>query len=216
MKAESQSRLGAVLEEPCLVQAAVTELMKQHSVEAIAIKAVEGKISVATIGRAAGSGVAERIQEALAKVQGDSTAQRCRLLQADPSCARCEQPGAPRPQAGFTVTESAGAVTVARIRCPTVPKFWRWRDFPLPKIEPRQVSVPEAESDLNEWKAQAVAAGLCALFGLAGYFTPQPPWAVPLYAISCLAGAWFAAQEAYAKIRVRTLDIHFLLSLIHI
>ena len=39
MKAESQSRLGAVLEEPCLVQAAVTELMKQHAVEAIAIKA---------------------------------------------------------------------------------------------------------------------------------------------------------------------------------
>ena len=211
MKAESQSRLGAVLEAPCLVQAAVAELAKHHSVEAIAIKAMEGKISVATIGRAADFSVAERIQEALAKVQGDSTAQRCRLLQADPSCARCEQPGAPRPQAGFTVTESAGAVTVARIRCPTVPKFWRWRDFPLPKIEPRQVSVPEAESDLNEWKAQAVAAGLCALFGLAGYFTPQPPWAVPLYAISCLAGAWFAAQEAYAKIRVRTLDIHFLM-----
>ena len=211
MKAEPQSRLGAMLEAPCLVQAAVTELVKQHAVEAIAIKAVEGKISVATIGRAANSGVAERIQEALAKVQGDSTAERCQLLQADPSCARCEQPGASRPQAGFTVTESAGAVTVARIRCPTVPKFWRWRDFPLPKIEPRQVSVPEAESDLNEWKAQAVAAGLCALFGLAGYFTPQPAWAVSLYAISCLAGAWFAAQEAYAKIRVRTLDIHFLM-----
>ena len=211
MKAEPQSRLGAMLEAPCLVQAAVAELAKHHSVEAIAIKAMEGKISVATIGRAADFGVAERIQGALAKVQGDSTAQRCRLLQADPSCARCEQPGAPRPQAGFTVTESAGAVTVARIRCPTVPKFWRWRDFPLPKIEPRQVSVPEAESDLNEWKAQAVAAGLCALFGLAGYFTPQPAWAVSLYAISCLAGAWFAAQEAYAKIRVRTLDIHFLM-----
>ena len=211
MKAEPQSRLGAMLEAPCLVQAAVAELAKHHSVEAIAIKAMEGKISVATIGRAADFGVAERIQGALAKVQGDSTAQRCRLLQADPSCARCEQPGASRPQAGFTVTESAGAVTVARIRCPTVPKFWRWRDFPLPKIEPRQVSVPEAESDLNEWKAQAVAAGLCALFGLAGYFTPQPAWAVSLYAISCLAGAWFAAQEAYAKIRVRTLDIHFLM-----
>ena len=211
MKAEPQSRLGAMLEAPCLVQAAVAELAKHHSVEAIAIKAMEGKISVATIGRAADFGVAERIQGVLAKVQGDSTAQRCRLLQADPSCARCEQPGAPRPQAGFTVTESAGAVTVARIRCPTVPKFWRWRDFPLPKIEPRQVSVPEAESDLNEWKAQAVAAGLCALFGLAGYFTPQPAWAVSLYAISCLAGAWFAAQEAYAKIRVRTLDIHFLM-----
>ncbi len=211
MKAESQSRLGAVLEAPCLVQAAVAELVKHHSVEAIAIKAVEGKISVATIGRAADSGVPERIHEALAKVQGDSTAERCQLLQADPSCARCEHPLAPRPQAGFTVTESAGAVTVARVHCPTAPKFWRWRDFPLPKIEPRQVSVPEDESDLNEWKAQAVAAGLCALFGLAGYFTPQPVWSVPLYAMACLAGAWFAAQEAFGRLRTWTLDVHFLM-----
>ena len=80
------------MEAPCLVQAAVAELAKHHSVEAIAIKAVEGKISVATIGRAADSGVAEGIQEALAKVQADSSAERCRLLQADPSCARCEHP----------------------------------------------------------------------------------------------------------------------------
>ena len=52
MKSESQTQLGAVMEAPCLVQAAATELAKHHSVEAIAIKAVEGKISVATIGRA--------------------------------------------------------------------------------------------------------------------------------------------------------------------
>ena len=211
MKSASQTRRGAVLEAPCLVQAAVAELVKHHSVEAIAIKAVEGKISVATIGQAADSGAAEGIQAALAKAQADSTAERCRLLQADPNCARCGHPVAPMHQAGFTVTESAGAVTVARVRCPTVPKFWRWRDFPLPKIEPRQVSVPEDESDLDEWKAQAVAAGVCAVFGLAGYFTPQASWSVALYAISCIAGAWFAAQEAYAKIRVRTLDVHFLM-----
>jgi len=37
------------------------------------------------------------------------------------------------------------------------------------------------------------------------------PHPYPYYAISCIAGAWFAAQEAYAKIRVRTLDIHFLM-----
>jgi Zn2+/Cd2+-exporting ATPase len=34
---------------------------------------------------------------------------------------------------------------------------------------------------------------------------------VLLYLISCVAGAWFAAQEAYDKIRVRTLDVHFLM-----
>ena len=31
------------------------------------------------------------------------------------------------------------------------------------------------------------------------------------YAISCLAGAWFAAQEAFEKLRTWTLDVHFLM-----
>ena len=74
-----------------------------------------------------------------------------------------------------------------------------------------KVNVPEDESDLNEWKSQAVAAGLCAGFGLAGYFTPQPTWSVACYVISCLAGAWFAAQEAFEKLRTWTLDVHFLM-----
>jgi Cd2+/Zn2+-exporting ATPase len=124
---------------------------------------------------------------------------------------RLQHPLEPIRQKGFTVTESGGTVTVARVRCPTAPKFWHWRDFPLPKLVPRQISVPEDESDLNEWRAQAVAAGLCALFGLAGYFTPQPSWSVPFYAVACLAGAWFAAQEAFAKLRTWTLDVHFLM-----
>jgi Cd2+/Zn2+-exporting ATPase len=211
MKSEPQIQSGTVTEDPCLVHAAAMELAKNPSVEAISIKAVEGKISVATIGRVSDSGVAERIQESLAKAQNVRSAQRCRLLQAEPGCAPCEHPLGPIQQLGFTVTESGGAVTVARVRCPTAPKFWRWRDFPLPRIEPRQIHIPEEEDDLNEWKARAVAAGLCALFGLAGYLTPQPVWSVLLYLISCGAGAWFAAQEAYHKIRVRTLDVHFLM-----
>jgi Cd2+/Zn2+-exporting ATPase len=210
MKSEPQTQLGTVMEDQCLVRAAATELAKNPSVEAISIKAVEGKISVATIGRVSDTGVAERIQESLAKV-GARSAQQCRLLQAEAGCAQCEHPIEPIRQLGFTVTDSGGAVTVARVRCPTAPKFWRWRDFPLPRIAPRQINIPEEESDLNEWKAQAAAAGLCALFGLAGWFTPRAPWSVPLFVAAYIAGGWFAAQEAYDKIRVRTLDVHFLM-----
>ncbi len=197
--------------DPCLVHAAATELMKNRSVEAISIKTAEGKISVATIGRVSDKGVAEQIQRSLAEVRDARASQRCRLLQAEPDCTRCEHSLEPIQQQGFTVTDGGGAVTVARVRCPTVPKFWRWRDFPLPKIEPRQVSLPEDESDLNEWKAQAVAAGLCAIFGLAGYFTPQPMWSVPFYVVAYFAGGWFAAREAFGKIRTWTLDVHFLM-----
>lgn len=211
MKLASQTQLGHGLEAQCLIETAATELLKHPSVEAISIQAQAGRISVATIGRVKDAGIAERIQEALAKVRTDAATGRCGLLQADPSCAECEPKLAPIRQQGLTITESGGAVTVARVRCPTAPKFWRWRDFPLPKIEPRQVSIPEDESDLNEWKAQAVAAGLCAGFGLAGYFTPQPTWSVACYMISCLAGAWFAAKEAFEKLRTWTLDVHFLM-----
>lgn len=199
------------MEGACLVHAAATELARNRSVEAICIKAGEGKISFATIGCVSDSSIAERIQESLVKVQADSAAERCRLLQSEPGCARCEHPLEPIRKQGFTVTENEGTVTVARVRCPTVPKFWRWRDFPFPRIVPRQVSLPEDEADLNEWKAQAVAAGLCAVFGLAGYFTPTPAWSVPLYVVSFLAGGWFAAQQAFAKIRARILDVHFLM-----
>jgi Cd2+/Zn2+-exporting ATPase len=211
MKSKYQTQPGTVMEKACFVDAAATELTRNHSVEAISIKTREDKMSVATIGRVCDSGIAERIQESLANVQADPAAEHCRLLQSDPGCARCKHPLEPIRKQGFAVTEGDGTVTVARVRCPTVPKFWRWRDFPLPRILPRQVSLPEDEAELNRWKAQAVAAALCAIFGLAGYFTPQPSWSVPLYVIACLAGAWFAAQEAYARIRVRTLDVHFLM-----
>ncbi len=200
-----------VTEDSCLVQAAATELAKNRSVEAISIKAVEGKISVATIGHVSDAGVPERIQESLAKVQGARSAERCRLLQAEPGCGGCEHPLEPIRQQGFTVTASGGAVTVARVRCATAPKFWRWRDFPLPRIVPRQISLPEEEDDLNEWKTQAVAAGLCALFGLAGYFSPQPSWSVPLFVVAYFAGGWFAARAAFSRIRTWTLDVHFLM-----
>jgi len=199
------------MDDPCLVHAAAMELAEHRSVEAISIKALEGKISVATIGRVSDKSVAERIQESLAKVQGARSPQQCSLLQSEPGCARCKHLLESIRQLGFTVTESGGAVTEARVRCPTAPKFWRWRDFSLPRIAPRQISIPEEESDLNEWKAQAAAAGLCALFGLAGWFTPQASWSVPLFVAAYIAGGWFAAQEAYDKIRVRTLDVHFLM-----
>ena len=104
MKSEPQTQRGTVMDAPCLLQAAAVELAKHRSVEAIAIKAVEGKISIATIGRVADASVAERIQESLAKVQADSSAETCRLLQADPSCTRCEHPMEPIRQQGFAVT----------------------------------------------------------------------------------------------------------------
>jgi Cd2+/Zn2+-exporting ATPase len=211
MKTELKNSASAVMEAPCLVHAAITELTKNRAVEAIAIKTKEGKISVATLDQMPDKGVAKRIHQSVATALDANSKQRCQLLESETSCARCEHPLEPPTQPGFTVTESGGAVTVARASGSTAPKTWHWRDFPLPKILPRQVSLTEDEDDLNEWKAQAVAAGLCAAFGLAGYFTPQPQWSVSFFVVAFLAGGWFAAQEAFGKLRTWTLDVHFLM-----
>ena len=210
MKPDDSTHFRNPKDDSCLVQAAARELAKHSSVEAIAIKGAEGKMSIATLGLQ-DANTSEQIRDALVQVRQDAADEPCGLLQSENGCARCELPLEPVRLQGFTVTQSDGAVTVARVRCPTAPKFWRWRDFPFPKIVPREISLPEDEAELNAWKAQAVAAGLCGVLGLAGYFVPEPTWALWLFLGSYLAGAWFAAQEALERIREGALDVHFLM-----
>jgi Cd2+/Zn2+-exporting ATPase len=198
------------MDDSCLVQAAARELAKHRSVEAIAIRGAEGKMSIATLGLQ-DADTSEQVRDALAQVRQATAGDPCGLLQSEDGCARCDLPLGQVQQQGFTVTQHDGAVTVARVRCPTAPKFWRWRDFPFPKIVPREISVPEDEAELNAWKAQAVAAGLCGVLGLAGYLVAEPSWALALFLGSYLAGAWFAAREALERIREGALDVHFLM-----
>jgi Zn2+/Cd2+-exporting ATPase len=210
MKPEDQPPTRVTGKDECLVQAAVRELAKHQSVEAISIKAGEGKLSVATLGRP-DPHAGDEIKEALSRVQSAAEGERCGLLESEGSCVRCEQVLGPVQQRGFTVTHRDGAVTVARIRCPTAPKFWRWRDFPLPKLVPREISLPEDEAGLDEWKARALAAGLCGGFGVAAYLVSQPAWVLPLFLGSYFAGAWYAAREALERIQEGALDVHFLM-----
>jgi Cd2+/Zn2+-exporting ATPase len=193
--------------DECLVKAAVLELAKHPSVEAISIKAGEETLSIATLGPSNDLDGAE-IKQALSQVRGDDKG--CGLLESDGACERCEHVLEPVRQRGFTVTQGHGAVTVARVRCPTAPAFWRWRDFPLPRIVPREISLPEDESALSAWRAQALAAALCGAFGIAGYLA-APHWEIALYLVAYLAGAWFAAREAIERVREGTLDVHFLM-----
>lgn len=62
------------------------------------------------------------------------------------------------------------------------------------------------------------AAGLCALFLAAAVgfekYTQHTNLFHTLYALSYLAGAWFAAGEASAHIKQGKIDIHFLMLLV--
>jgi Cd2+/Zn2+-exporting ATPase len=210
VKPESTTDSRSAGKDECVVKAAVLELAKHPAVEAISIKAGQGTLSIATLGPPNASAGAE-IKQALSQIQEITQDDRCGLLETDGACERCEHVLEPVRQRGFTVTQGDGAVTVARVRCPTAPAFWRWRDFPLPRIAPREISLPEDESAVSAWRAQALAAALCAAFGIAGYLVPVARWEIPLYLAAYLAGAWFAAREAMERIREGTLDVHFLM-----
>ena len=37
----------------------------------------------------------------------------------------------PEERRGITIQQNGKTTTIARVTCPTAPKFWRWRDFPF-------------------------------------------------------------------------------------
>jgi Cd2+/Zn2+-exporting ATPase len=118
-------------------------------------------------------------------------------------CGQCPR-SAELPAQGRTTVEHAGhATTIARVTCPTAPRFWRWRNRPLPRFVPREIRLPEDEHAENEWKPQLAAAALCALAGLAGAALGRHPTSVWLFALSYLAGAWHPAIEAWERLRDR-------------
>jgi len=55
------------------------------------------------------------------------------------------------------------------------------------------------------------AAILCGIFGLLGFFLSPGSIARSCYAISYLAGGWFAAQEVWERLAKRAIDVHFLM-----
>ena len=92
--------------------------------------------------------------------------------------------------------------------------FWRWRDIPWPRVVQRDVEFLEHADHIDEWKAQLVAAGLCGVFGLTGFFlkgSSYEAYRIYCYLLAYLAGGWFTAGEVWERLRERAIDVHFLM-----
>jgi Zn2+/Cd2+-exporting ATPase len=91
----------------------------------------------------------------------------------------------------------------------TPPTTRRW----FPRFESREVEIHGAEDHHHEadWRVQLAASALCLILCIAGAYTEQPSLATGLFALSYLAGAWFAAGEVWEKLRAGSIDIHFLM-----
>ena len=199
--------------ERCVARSMVNTMSVEPSLEAVTIDGANRKVSVATLGRTDVGKLTERITHDLETAQKVFAKNPCSLLNGSRDCAGCSQPLSEVELRKISIRTEGQATTIARVTCPTAPKFWRWSELPFPKIAPRDIEFLEhaAEHDHgDEWKMQLVLALLCGVLGLLAAFA-FPAWRIPLFCLSYLAGAWFPAEEVWERLEKRTLDVHFLM-----
>ena len=194
----------------CLARSVVDTLAEEPGLEAVTIDRAHQKISLATLGRANVNRLTERITNQFETAQAVSAERHCSLLTGRSDCATCDLPLSEAERKKIVIRTEGDATTIARVTCPTAPTFWHWRDIPLPKVVPRDVEFMEHAGEIDEWKAQLAAAILCGVFGLAGAFSPAP-FKIFFYIASCLAGAFYPAEEVWERLQKRTIDVHFLM-----
>jgi Zn2+/Cd2+-exporting ATPase len=194
----------------CLARSVVDTLAEEPSLEAVTIDRAHRKISVATLGKTDVEKLTRRITVKFQAVQSADADRACSLLAGKNDCAVCDLPLSETERKKITIRNSGDATTIARVTCPTAPKFWRWRDFPLPKVVPREIEIRDDEAHINEWKFQLAAAILCGVFGLAGFFSPAP-FKTIFFAAAYFAGCFYQVEEIWERLKKRAIDVHFLM-----
>lgn len=202
----------------CLTRAVAAVLVEEPSLEAVTIDPGHEKISVATLGRTDESRLRDRISSKLEEAKRADSPHACQLLATGGTCPNCATPLSGPERNQFTIRHDHGATTIARVTCPTAPKFWRWRDLPFPKVVQRDVEFLEHADDdhdhhhhADEWKWQLALAVACGVLGLLAAYVVPVAWRVPVFVLSYLAGAWFPAEEVWERLRQRAIDVHFLM-----
>ncbi|MFO1475942.1 MAG: cation-transporting P-type ATPase, partial [Verrucomicrobiota bacterium] len=200
----------------CLARSFIRALGEEPALEAVIIDRSRHKISLATLGQTDEPRLEETVSGHLHAAYETGRASHCMLLEGHGQCRSCKAPLSEIELGRITIQHEGAQTTIARVTCPTAPKFWRWREIPWPKVVQRDVEFLEEHEHPGEWKWQLAASVLCALFGLAAHFqTPHGtrPAALGLlcYGLAYLAGAWFAAEEVWERLRKWTLDVHFLM-----
>ena len=195
----------------CLVHSVAVALADEPALEAVTIEDSSESVFVATLGKVTDPTLEKRVAEMVRKVREASGSNECGLLQGKPNCDGCATPVDPTERGTITIQRKADQTTIARVTCPTAPTFWHWRKISWPKLGPRELEIPEDEHPLDEWKWQLLAAVLCGVFGLAAVSAGKNSLGVALFAVSYIAGAWFAAVEVFELLQKQKLDVHFLM-----
>src|ERR1035441_4367349 len=195
----------------CLARSVAEALAEDPTLEAVTVDQAHHTISVATLGKTDVPKLTKRISATVKSAQEAGPMQPCTLLAGETTCQTCGQPLSDFERKRITIRQEADTTTIARVTCPTAPKFWRWRNIPWPKVVQRDVEFLEKAEEVNEWKAELAAAVLCGVFGLGAWFFRADPLSVIGYVLAYLAGSWFTAQDVWERLRKRAIDVHFLM-----
>jgi Cd2+/Zn2+-exporting ATPase len=138
----------------CLARSVVDTLAEEPALEAVTIDREHRKISVATLGRAEVGRLTGRITTQFQAAGAADPGHACSLLNGLGDCRSCAAPLSETERQKITIQNDGPTTTIARVTCPTAPKFWRWRDIPFPKVVQRDVefleSVEHIEEHINE------------------------------------------------------------------
>jgi Cd2+/Zn2+-exporting ATPase len=200
--------------EPCLARSMVATLAVEPALEAVTIDRAQQKISVATLGRGDAGELTARVTREMQHAQSVSANHQCSLLIGHGDCATCDIPLPEADRKKITTQIQGETATIARVTCPTAPKFWRWRDLPFPRIEAMAMEIPDHDDHdhpADEWKYQMVAAVVCGVAGLLAAFAVPAPYKVFAFCVAYLAGGFFPAEEVWERLQKRILDVHFLM-----
>jgi Cd2+/Zn2+-exporting ATPase len=202
----------------CLARSVVDVLSKEPSLEAVTINRAQQKISVATLGKTGEPRLAETVTHRIQRAYEKGVSEHCLLLEGKSDCRTCEAPLSERERRKITIQHQGEITTIARVTCPTAPKFWRWQDLPWPKVIPREVEFIEdaghLDEHINEWKFQLAAAVVCGVCGLAGFFFHRanlPTYSLISFVAAYIAGGWYTMEEVWERLRQRAIDVHFLM-----
>jgi Zn2+/Cd2+-exporting ATPase len=195
----------------CLTRSVVEALSKEPTLEAVTFNRARHTISVATLGETDLPQLTERLNSYLQDAREPQSEPRCELLAGHGDCHGCHQPLSDNERRRIHIQHDADATTIARVTCPTAPRFWRWRDLPWPKVVQRDVEFLEHVEEIDEWKRQLAGAILCGIFGLIAWFGRAQPWSLGAYVLAYVAGGWYAVEEVWERLQQRAIDVHFLM-----
>src|ERR1700691_4011474 len=130
----------------CLARSVADTLTEEPTLEAVTIDAARQKISVATLGRTDVDKLTQRLTDKFHSAQSADPAHACSLLSGKSDCAVCSSPFSEAERKKITIQHDGVVTTIARVTCPTAPKFWRWRDMPFPKIVPREIEIHDDDA----------------------------------------------------------------------